>query len=440
MAQLTLQQIHQHIEQQPMRPYQWCVVALGVLINMLDGFDLLAAAQVAPILTREWNLEPGALGALLSSSALGTAVGAFVLSPVADLMGRRSAIIVNLALMSVGMLASTQADSVLMLAVLRFMTGMGVGAMASCVGTLIFEYSSIKQRALALGFVTIGYNVGALISAQFARWFLGVFSWPALFLLGGVLTVLLIPLVYFAMPESIDFMAKKAHTGTLQKMNRIFARLGLPAADALPQPPPQVAQSSITDLLRQPILPRTLMMMLSYFLYMTSAYFFLNWNNQLTVMAGFSDAQGLTVSALTQYGGIAGGVVIGWLNSKLPFRPVATGILVVLGLALMAFGGAATNFTLTLVTSVLIGFGIFGGAVVMYTTGASTYPARVRATGMGLALSAGRLGSFFGPYVAGQLLGADLSRMTTCLILAIPVIVSAVTLLRVPQTALKNEI
>lgn len=440
MAQLTLQQVHTHIEQGPMRPYQWFIVALGVLINMLDGFDLLAAAQVAPILTREWNLEPGALGALLSSSALGTAVGAFVLSPVADLMGRRSAIIANLALMSVGMLASTQADSVMMLAVLRFMTGMGVGAMASCVGTLIFEYSSVKRRALALGFVTIGYNVGALISTQFARWFLGVYSWPALFLLGGVLTVLLIPLIYFAMPESIDFMAKKPTTNTLGKMNRIFARIGLPAVDKLPQPPLQVVQSSITDLLRQPIVPRTVMMMVSYFLYMTSAYFFLNWNNQLTVTAGFSDAQGLSVSAVTQYGGIAGGILVGWLSSKLPFRPVATAILIGLGLAIVVFGGAAANYDMTLVSAVLIGFGIFGGAVVLYTTGAATYPARVRATGMGLSMSAGRLGSFFGPFVAGQLFDADLSRMTACAILAIPVVISAFALMRVPLTPLKDEI
>ena len=423
-----------------MRPYQWLVVALGVLINMLDGFDLLAAAQVAPILSREWNLEPEALGLLLSSSALGTAAGAFVLSPIADLLGRRSAIIVNLALMSVGMLVSTQADSVLTLTAMRFLTGMGVGAMASSVGTLIFEYSSIKQRALALGFVTIGYNVGAVVSGFFAIWFLGRYSWSALFMLGGVLTLLLIPLIYFAMPESIDFMCKKPKVNTLPKLNRIFAHLGLSAVDTLPQPPPAVMQSSILDLLRNPILPRTFMMMVSYFLYMMSGYFFLNWNNQLTTEAGFSDMGGLSVAIMTQLGGIAGGVLTGWLGSKLPFRTVAGAILIIIGLGIMAFGYAGTSYAFTVFTSVLIGFSFFGGAVVMYTTGASTYPARVRATGMGLSMTAGRLGSFFGPFVAGYLLGADMGRMMTCVLLGIPVILSAFTLLRVPLTPLKNEI
>jgi benzoate transport len=440
MAQLTLQQIHQHIEQQPMRPYQWFIVALGVLINMLDGFDLLAAAQVAPILSREWELQPEALGLLLSSSALGTAAGALLLSPIADLMGRRSAIIVNLSLMCAGMLLSTQADSVMTLTALRFLTGMGVGAMASCVGTLIFEYSSIKHRALGLGIVTIGYNVGAMISGFFAIWFLGRYDWSALFMVGGLLTLLLIPLIYFAMPESIDFMAKKPKANTLAKMNRVFARIGLPAVDRLPEPPREVMQSSILDLLRQPILPRQLMMMLSYFLYMMSGYFFLNWNNQLTTEAGFSDTGGLSVAILTQLGGISGGILIGWLGSKLPFRPVAMTILIVLGLGIMAFGAAASSLAFTIVVSVLIGFSFFGGAVVMYTTGATTFPARVRATGMGLSMSAGRLGSFFGPFVAGLLLGADMGRMMTCMLLGIPVILSAFALMRVPLTPLKNEI
>lgn len=423
-----------------MQLYQWKVVALGVLINMLDGFDLLAASLVAPVLSREWNLEPEALGLLLSSGALGTAAGALLLSPIADLLGRRSAIIVNLALMAIGMLFSASADSVMTLSVLRFLTGMGVGAMASCVGTLIFEYSSIKHRALGLGFVTIGYNVGAIISGFFAIWFLDLYSWRALFVLGGVMTLLLIPLIYFAMPESIDFMTKKPNAGTLVKLNRIFAKLGLPACAKVPEPPPEVMQSSILDLLRHPILPRTLMMQLSYFLYMMSSYFFLSWNNQLTTEAGFSDTGGLSISILTQLGGIAGGILIGWLSSKLPFRPVATTILVVMGLAIMAFGGAATNYTFTIVTSVLIGFSIFGGAVVLYATGAATFPARVRATGMGLSMSAGRLGSFFGPFVAGYLLGADMGRMMTCFLLAIPVILSAFALMRVPLTRLKGEI
>jgi benzoate transport len=429
---MALQRIHDQIEARPMRPWQWLVVTLGVLVNMLDGFDLLASSLVAPILTREWQLDPQTLGLLLGAGSLGTAAGAFVLSSVADLLGRRTAILINLCLMSVGMLISSTATSVDLLVAMRFLTGMGVGAMASCVGTLIFEYSAVKSRNLALGLVTIGYTVGVMLGGFFARMFLAQYSWSALFVLGGVLTLLLIPLIYFVMPESLDFLISKPRAGTLPKVNRILQKLQIPMLEALPPPTAQVARSSVYDLLRQPILPRQLLMGLSYFLYMMSSYFFLNWNNQLTTEAGYSDAGGLSISILTSLGGIAGGIMVGYLSSRLPFRPVATATLIVMGLAIVAFGAAAQSFVFTVACSMLIGFCVFGGAVVLYATAAATFPARVRATGIGLSMGAGRLGSFLGPLFAGHLLGADLGRMMTCLLLAIPVVVSAAILVRVP--------
>lgn len=425
-----------------MRPWQWLVVGLGVLVNMLDGFDLLAASLVAPILSREWALTQETVGVLLSSGALGSAAGAFLLSSAADVLGRRSAILINLVLMCIGMLVSSRADSIELLVAMRFLTGMGVGAMASCMGTLIFEYSSVKNRNVALGLVTVGYTVGVVVGGILAKQFLAAgFSWSALFVLGGVLTLLLIPLVYFVMPESLDFLISKQKAGTLPRVNRVLQHLGLSPMDALPAPTPKVAQSSVFDLLRQPILPRQLLMGASYFLYMMSSYFFMNWNNKLTTDAGFADAAGLDISILTNLGGIAGGVIIGYLSSRLSFRITAVVTLVVMGFAIAAFGGAAHSLLYTKISSFVIGFCVFGGAVVLYATAAATFPARVRATGIGLSMGAGRLGSFFGPFVAGQMLGAtfDLGRMTTCLLLAIPVIVSAIVLVKVPLQQLEGE-
>jgi MFS family permease len=436
---MSLQQIRDHIENTPMRPWQWLVVALGVLVNMLDGFDLLAASLVAPILTREWKLEPETLGLLLSSGALGTAFGAFALSSIADLWGRRTAILINLCLMTVGMLVSATADSVQLLVAMRFLTGMGVGAMAGCVGTLVFEYSAARSRNLALGMVVVGYTVGVMLGGFFARAFLQYYGWGALFVLGGALTIVLIPLIYFVLPESLEFLATRPKAGTLAQFNRTLRHLQLPPVDVLPAPTPKAAESSVWDLLRPPILSRQVLMGASYFLYMMSSYFFLNWNNQLTTDAGYSDAGGLNISILTNLGGIVGGVLIGWLSSKLSFRLIAGITLVAMGAAIAAFGGAAASFGFTVACSVLIGFCIFAAAVVLYSAGAATFPSRVRATGMGLSMGAGRLGSFLGPYVAGLLLGADMGRMLTCLLLSIPVIAAAFVLLRVPLTPLKDE-
>ncbi len=436
---MSLQNIREHINGTSMRPWQWMVVALGVLVNMLDGFDLLAASLVAPILSREWQLEPEMLGLLLGSSGFGTMFGAFLLSAIADLWGRRTAILINLALMSVGMLVSATASSIEVLIAMRFLTGMGVGAMAGCVGVLIYEYSAERSRNLALGMVVVGYTVGVVIGGYFARLFLGQFGWGALFVLGGVLTIVLIPTIYFVMPESLEFLAARPKANTLARFNRYLRHLDLPPVDAVPPPLPGATKSSIWDLLRPPILSRQLLMGASYFLYMMSSYFFLNWNNKLTTDAGYSDAGGLNISILTNYGGIVGGVLIGWLSSKLPFRKTATVTLIAMGVAIAAFGAGANSYAFTVACSMLIGFCIFGTAVVIYAAGAATFPARVRATGMGLSMGAGRFGSFLGPYLAGLMLGADFGRMWTCILLALPVIAGAFVLLRVPLTPLKDE-
>jgi benzoate transport len=436
---MSLQYVHEQIASRPLRLLQIQVIALGVLINMVDGFDLLAASLVSPIITREWQLAPGTLGMLLSAGPLGTATGALLLSPIADLFGRRNSILVNLGFMSVGMFLSATADTVWQLTVLRFITGMGVGAMAASVGTLVFEYCSRSTRNLGLGLVTIGYNVGVVIGGIVSLWIIGAFGWRSIFVFGGVMSALLIPVVYFMLPESLDFMVAKPGRNTLAKLNRVLARLDLPTFDSLPPPPPQVARSSPVDLLRQPILPRLLLMQLAYFLYMLSSYFFLNWNNQLTTEAGFSDRGGLSISILTNVGGIAGGILVGLLTWRLKLRPVATVTLVSMGLAISAFGFAAQSFGFTVVTSVIVGFCIFGAAVVLYATGAATFPARVRATGMGLSMTAGRVGSFAGPLAAGLLLQGGAGRVWTCVVLAIPVMLSAIALVRVPLEPLPGE-
>src|ERR1700759_472362 len=103
---MSLQAVRQNIENSPMRAFQMVVIALCVSANLLDGFDILALSLISPTLTRDWHLAPKTLGLLFSAGLLGTAVGGFGLAPIADIWGRRTAILMNLLLMSVGMVLS----------------------------------------------------------------------------------------------------------------------------------------------------------------------------------------------------------------------------------------------------------------------------------------------------------------------------------------------
>lgn len=436
---MSLQLVRQHIENSPLRACQVLVIALCVAMNMLDGFDILALSLISPTLSREWHLVPATLGLLFSAGLLGTAVGGFGLSPLADILGRRSAILINLGLMSIGMLLSARAGSVEALCALRFCTGLGVGAMGGCVGTLAFEYCPLNTRALGLGLVVIGYTVGTLLGGYAAPPLLAHFGWQGIFVFGGLCSVLLLSLVYFLLPESLDILAARRGPKALVALNKVLARLRLPAMGELPAPAAKTRQGGLLDLLRQPIVARTMLMGLSYLLFMMTEYFFLNWNNQLTTNAGFSDLDGIFISRLTSLGGLAGGTVVGLLGVRLPIRLVAAPALLAMGLSVIAFGAAGANLPLARATATVIGFGIFGAAVALYATGAITFPARVRATGMGIVMSAGRVGSIFGPYVAGKLLSAQFTRFSVCAILAVPVLLAIAAIVKVPLSPLEYE-
>ena len=98
-------------------------VALTVLLSALDGYDVLSVTFAAPAITHDWGIGKGALGIVLSSGLAGMAIGSFALAPLADVIGRRRAVLLALTLMSVGSLLCATAASVPQLAGWRVVTG-----------------------------------------------------------------------------------------------------------------------------------------------------------------------------------------------------------------------------------------------------------------------------------------------------------------------------
>src|SRR5574340_392380 len=119
--------LRDRIDAGPMSRFQWGAVAICVLLNVLDGFDVLVMAFTANSVSKEWALSGSALGLLLSAGLFGMAAGSLFLAPWADTIGRRSMILLCLALASVGMLLSALSQSALQLGLLRAVTGVGIG-------------------------------------------------------------------------------------------------------------------------------------------------------------------------------------------------------------------------------------------------------------------------------------------------------------------------
>lgn len=426
---MQYQDIRQRLLEQPMTNWQILAVAIGVMVNMMDGYDLLSISFAGSAIIREWGINDEQLGRLISVGLLGMACGAFGLSWISDIVGRRTGTMINLATMSTGMTIAAFSDAFGVLLAARFLTGLGIGAMTASIGSLVYELASKKRREMSLGFVTAAFPVGTLVGGWIAANVLLDIDWRAVFGFGAVVSFLLIPLVWFLLPESFDYLLGKQPKNALERANRQLAKIGLEPLAVLPDRTVVTTSNdaSLADVFRQPVLMSAILACLGYFGFMISQYFILNYMPRLMVLEGFTDAGAIGFGLIRDIGAIIGCLVVGTITAKLGVRPVTMALLLIMSGSIVAFGALPLDAVQAIrVSSFFIGFAAFATAVGIFSIMASGYPSHVRSTGIGVAFTAGRLGAAAGGYLGGfflEVFGFD--RLQLCFVLAIPGVIAA---------------
>ncbi len=110
-------------------PYQYVVIAICFLCNMLDGMDVLIISYAAPAIAKAWSLSPQELGVIFSSGLIGMSVGAVFIAPFADKLGRKPMMLLAPFIMGVSIFLTSYASSINQLMILRFLSGIGIGIM-----------------------------------------------------------------------------------------------------------------------------------------------------------------------------------------------------------------------------------------------------------------------------------------------------------------------
>jgi len=103
--------------------FQLRVFLLCAALLFVDGFDVQGITYVAPAISQDWKLARGALGPTFSAGLFGVMLGAILLAPLADRVGRRLVIIWSCTAFGIGTLAMVWAGSLTELLVVRFLTG-----------------------------------------------------------------------------------------------------------------------------------------------------------------------------------------------------------------------------------------------------------------------------------------------------------------------------
>lgn len=417
----------------PMNLQQYGVVLICVLINMIDGYDILALAQAGAALKREWGMSDAVLGTLLSMNLVGMALGALGVSPVADQWGRRPAMLICLAFMSVGMAVSAVSDGFLVMAVGRLITGIGIGGMTSTAGTMALEYANVRWREFSTAAVASAYPVGTIIGAVVAVSVLDSYGWRGIFWVGAALSATLLPIAFLWLPESLDFLLTRQPKGALETTNKVLRRMNVGEITALPPRPADSGDNStaLSEIMRPEHRNELLFkLFIAHALNMFAWYFIINWGPPLVAEATGSDATGARYSAWVSYGGIVGGLAGGYLCGRVGVKRMMWVTMVSLAVLIALFGQFTGNQQALWVIAPLMGAALFGSAVANWLTIAYAFPPHLRATGLGFATTAGRVGSIFGPIVGGALLDVPLGVGTVCLIMGIPAILAAMNYTR----------
>jgi len=422
--------IRKSIRESDMSSFQIGAVVICLAINMLDGFDVLAIAFTASEISREWGLKPSDLGVLFSSALAGMTLGSIFIAPFADKFGRRLIILACLAIIAMGMLLSAASEGVYELALLRGFTGLGIGGMLASLNTMVSEYASDKRRELAVTLLQTGYPIGATVGGIISTFLIVEYGWRSVFVFGGVVPAAMMVLVYFKLPESIDYLIISKSQNALQKVNDILAKMGRSALENLPDLAKETGDvATLKDVVSGDYKVKTAMIWVCFFMVMFSFYFVLSWTPKVLVGEGLSVEDGISGGVLLNIGGIAGAVLLGVLSSRFSLSRLIAVYMFLTASSMVIYGFIGADIVLLMFVAFFVGFFIFGSIIGLYAVVPGLYPAEVRTAGTGWAIGFGRLGAIAGPYVAGLLIESGWERSGYYPVLALPLVVSMVVVL-----------
>jgi MFS transporter, AAHS family, 4-hydroxybenzoate transporter len=428
------------IDERPISAYQWLLVALCFLVVTADGMDVAIMGFVAPSIIADWHISRSVFGLVMSAAPIGLVIGALAAGPASDRIGRKGVLITSVLLFGVFTIATAFTTSPMSMAILRVLTGIGLGAAMPNTTTLLSEYAPQRKRALLITIMFTGFNLGSALIGFAAGWLIPAHGWRAVLIFGGALPLVLIPLQIWLLPESARLLAVRGATS--ERIGKVLGRVcGVKFKGDevfISNEPPLPTKKPIGVLFSSGYGFMTAALWVTYFMGLLVIYLLTGWLPSLMKDAGLTVSAAANVTAMFQIGGTIGAILVGWIMDKTRPAPVISlayvgGAVCVLGLAWI--GALSSSLT---VLVFLAGFCMSGAQTGLNAFAPSRYPTVARATGVSWMLGMGRFGSIFGSAIGGALLGMGWQFGAILAMLAVPAALAAIAVL-VAQSAHVDE-
>jgi MFS family permease len=181
---------------------------------MLDAFDVMLYSLVIAYIMRDLHMTKQSSGLLNTLTLLASGIGGVLFGFIADRIGRTRALMLSILTYSVCSFASGLANSVLVLAIIRFLLGLGMGGEWNTGATLVAETWPTHLRARALAVVQSSWAIGYALAAIVAGIMLPHTGWRYVFFV-GVLPALITLWIQKDVPESELWKRKKTSSASV---------------------------------------------------------------------------------------------------------------------------------------------------------------------------------------------------------------------------------
>ena len=406
MSSNTIIDVNKELAEARVSPLHLQLGAVMALLTFFDGYDTFNPAYVIHFVMGPWGLAPAQAGLLVSSGLVGFLIGAAAHGLVADRYGRRLTLLGGLWITSAFTLATPIfGNSFVSFVLIRMLTGVGLGVLLPLATTYINELAPRRlANTFSLWGVALGWAAGGTFAGIVGVFFTPTFGWPVLYWIGS-LSIPITILLHFILPESVKFLAVRGRVDEIKALlsrlrpehaaNYVDAQLEVHVASA--------GEVSIAALLTPAHRRKTLTIWSAAFLSLFCIFGLTGWIPTVMMQRGETFAASFAFGALMQVMSFVGGLACGHLADR---RGASRGVLstwwAIGGLAVLALIPFNVQI-INIVSVAAAGFFIIGAQFVLNNFTAGAYETNVRATGVGMMLSVGRLGAILGPFVAGEL-------------------------------------
>lgn len=373
----------------------------------LDAMDVGLISFIMAALAVHWGITPTESSWLASIGFIGMAIGATFGGLLADKFGRRHVFTLTLLVYGLATGASALATGLVMLLVLRFLIGLGLGAELPVASTLISEFSPVKIRGRMVVLLEAFWAVGWILAAVIGTFVVGAHDsgWRWALALGMVPAFYAL-YVRLHLPESVRFLESHGRHEEAEEIVASF-EAAVPADAELADAPstPTFAEEDVTSrsIWSPSLRGRTAALWTVWFCVNLSYYGAFVWIPSLLVADGFSLVKSFSFTLIITLAQLPGYAMAAWLIEVWGRRVTLAAFLMGSACAAGLYGFAHTEW-LILVAGCLLSFFNLGAWGALYAVGPELYPTHLRGTGTGAAAGFGRLASIIAPLLVPLIL------------------------------------